>query len=154
MKTIAFTAIAAAALLLGGCNTFMEDVTAGALKVQPMGAGKWHFTSGRLDVDDTERRMQYQGAVTAKAHGYGWFQILSFEDGTLGLGTGANMTVAGIHDPASPAPCTAKSGFEWRCKPQNADAAIARLAPLLHKTPAQIAEDIRLAGLPPAPPAK
>lgn len=154
MKTIAFTAIAAAALLLGGCNTFMEDVTAGALKVQPMGTGKWHFTSGRLDVDDTERRMQYQGAVTAKAHGYGWFQILSFEDGTLGLGTGANMTVAGIHDPASAAPCTAKSGFEWRCKPQNADAAIARLAPLLNKTPAQIAEDIRLAGLPPAPPAK
>lgn len=150
MKTIAIAAIAAATLLLGGCNSFMEDVTSGALKVQPLGADRWHFTSGRLDVDDTEKRMQYQGAVTAKAHGYGWFQILSFEDGTLGLGTGANMTVVGIHDPAAPAPCTAGKGYEWRCKPQNADAVIARLAPLLHKTAAQVQEDIRLAGLPPA----
>lgn len=136
----------AAALLLAGCNSFIGEASDGAMEIQRNAPNRWTISLNRVDANDTLRPALYQAAIVTKANGFGWFQILEANDGVLGLGRGASWLIAGISDPNTPVPCTARSGYEWQCKPQAVDAVIARVGPALNKTPEIIEQDLRAAG--------
>lgn len=146
MTSIRIAVAGAAALLLAGCNSFMGEAADGAMEVQRNAPNRWTISLNRVDANDTLRPALYQAAIVTKANGLGWFQILEANDGVLGLGRGASWLIAGISDPNAPVPCTARSGYEWQCKPQAADAVIARVGPALNKTPEIIEQDLRVAG--------
>jgi hypothetical protein len=153
MKTMTSALLAAASLLaampLAGCTGANEGFP-GGMRVERLQSNRWTLYPGRLDFDDAnlQVRTYYRAAVIAKANGYDWFQVVDYDEGPLGLGTGTKVQVVGVRERGAPLTCLAEAEWAHKCVVRSVEESFRDYGPQLGKTRAQIDEEVRVEAIP------
>ena len=149
MRSITLAAALAAASLLGACAGANEGFP-GGMRVQQLQPNRWTLSPGRLDFDEAnlQIRAYYRAAVVARAAGFDWYQVVNYDEGPLGIGTGTELQIVGVNDPKAPLTCLAEPQYKHMCVVRSVEESFAQYGPQLGKTRAQFDEEVRIQKVP------
>lgn len=155
--------LAACAFSLAGCTSLASTIvteygpqtvmTAGGYRNWSEGPGRWRVSAksnGLARPDLAQEIAVLRGAVLAKAAGFSYLQIVSFQGrrrmvgGMRGI-QDVTLRFAGAMDANAPLDCKSPPLTQSSCRTIGVDATLALLGPRLNRSPAQTEAEVAAA---------